>query len=82
MTKKEGFQTVETNFEELDEKIRIHRKKIFWRVIGVSLGVIVTIFLVQLWMAVRGYDSYEIRNSVDRNGSEAAKYEKFLGNII
>ncbi|MBQ2283359.1 MAG: hypothetical protein II250_04180 [Agathobacter sp.] len=82
MTKKEGFQTVETNFEELDEKIRIHRKKIFWRVIGVSLGVIVTIFLAQLWMAVRGYDSYEIRNSVDRNGSEAAKYEKFLGNII
>ena len=33
-------------------------------------------------MAVRSYDSYEIRNSVSRNGSEAAKYEKFLGNII
>lgn len=82
MAKKEGFQTVETNFEELDEKIRTHRKKIFWRVIGVSLGVIVAVFLIQLWMAVRGYDSYEIRSSVDRNGSEAAKYEVFLGNIV
>ena len=82
MAQKKGFQTIETNFEELDEKIRVHRKKIFRRTIGICLGGIITIFLIQLWMAVRSYDSYEIRNSVSRNGSEAAKYEKFLGNII
>ena len=82
MAKKDGFQTIETNFEELDEKIRIHRRKIFKRTVGIVLGVIIAIFLIQLWMAVRGYDSYEIRNSIDRNGSEAAKYEQFLGNII
>lgn len=82
MMKKEGFRTIETNFGELDEKIRIHRKKIFWRVMGIGLGVIVAIFLVQLWMAVRGYDSYEILGSAARSGSEAAKYENFLGNII
>lgn len=82
MAGKQGFQTIETNFEELDEKIRAHRKKIFWRVLGVSVGVIVAVLLIQLWMAVRGYDSYDIRNTVSRSGSEAAKYESFLGNII
>ena len=79
---REGFKTVETDFEELDEKIRKHRKTIFRRVIGIIAVLAVLAVGIGLWTALRTYDSYEIRSSVDRTDSEAVKFEEFLGNII
>lgn len=79
---REGFRTVKTDFEELDEKIQSHRKRIFWRVVKIVAVVITVVALLELWLALRSYSSYEIRSSVERTDSEAAKFEEFLGNIL
>ncbi len=79
---REGFKTVETDFEELDEKIHMHRKAIFWRTVWVT-GILAALIVgISLWAALRTYDSYEVRSSVERTDSEASKFEAFLGNII
>ena len=61
MTKKEGFKTVETDLEELEEKIHDHRKKIFKRIVITIIAVLAVFAAAQLWMALRSYDSYDIR---------------------
>jgi hypothetical protein len=79
---REGFKTVETDFDELDEKIQAHRREIFHRVLWIVGIFAVLAVAAGLWMALRTYDSYEIRNTTDRTDSEASKFEAFLGNII
>ena len=64
MIKKEGFKTVETDLEELEEKIHDHRKKIFKRIVITIIAVLAVFAAAQLWMALRSYDSYDIKNSV------------------
>lgn len=79
---RDGFKTVETDFEELDAKIQAHRKKIFWRVVRIIVIVVVVVAAFELWSALRSYSSYETRSSVERTDSEASKFEAFHGNII
>jgi hypothetical protein len=79
---REGFTTVETDFEELDEKIKAHRKRIFKAVVGIIAVLMVIVVAVELWMAVRSYDSFEVTNSFERTDSDAAQYLAFCGNIL
>ena len=61
MAEKAGFKTVETDLEELNEKIAQYRKKILLRIlIGVAVAVVIGIG-VFLFMKFRTYDSYVIR---------------------
>ena len=79
---REGFKTVEADLNELDEKIQAHRKHIFHAVVWLVVILIITVVGLELWMAVRSYDSYEVSNSIERSDSDAAKYLSFCGNII
>ena len=36
----------------------------------------------QLWMALRSYDSYDIKNSVDQGDKSAVQFGTFCGNVI
>ncbi len=80
--KNSGFSTVETNLEELDEKIHAHRRKIFRRVVEIIMVLIIAAALFGLWMALRSYDSYEVISTQQRDDSEAVKFEEFSGKII
>ena len=82
MTKKEGFKTVETDLEELEEKIHDHRKKIFKRILITIIAVLAVFAAAQLWMALRSYDSYDIKNSVDQGDKSAVQFGTFCGNVI
>ena len=82
MTKKEGFKTVETDLEELEEKIHDHRKKIFKRIVITIIAVLAVFAAAQLWMALRSYDSYDIKNSVDQGDKSAVQFGTFCGNVI
>lgn len=77
MTKKEGFKTVETDLEELEEKIHDHRKKIFKRIVITIIAVLAVFAAAQLWMALRSYDSYDIKNSVDQGDKVQYNLEHF-----
>ena len=46
--KHKGFQTIETDYEELNEKIRQHRKKIFRRVIEAIILVLLLMAIIHL----------------------------------
>lgn len=80
--RKQGFHTVETNVEEMERKIREHRKRIAIRTaIIVILTVIVAAGLSIYW-DLKEYKSYEVRSEVERNDSKATQYKSFAGNIL
>lgn len=85
MANKADFKTIETSreeLEELNEKIRMHRRKtVRYAICAVTVVVLVAVG-VQLWSALRSSSSYEVISSVERQDSAAAKYENFLGNIL
>ncbi len=81
-SEKTGIRTVKSDFEELDEKIQKHRKKIFFRVIKIIAVIAAAVVVLELWSALRSYDSYEVRSSAKRTDSEAVKFEEFLGNVL
>lgn len=75
--KKKGFKTLETDYEELDEQIRDHRKKLLKRALRIIAVIVVLVIGVELIYALRSFDSYEVRNSIDRSSSGATQYQKF-----
>lgn len=84
MADKTDFKTVESgmNLKDIDAKIRKHRGDIIKRILYVVAIFIVVIVIIHLWMEMRSYKSYDIRSSVERTGSEAAKFESFQGNVV
>ena len=85
MASKMDFKTVQTdneNLEEIEEKIRKHRRRIIRR-FAIAVIVIVTIGVCfQLWSALRTYSKYEVRSKTERQDSVAAKYTTFLGKLV
>ena len=82
MARKADFKTVETDLDELEEKIRKHRRKIATRII-IVISIIVAVFLIGwLWMALRTYDSYDVRNSVEQSDKSAVTFVDFCGAVV
>lgn len=82
MAQKADFKTVETDLDELEEKIRKHRIQIAKKIILI-ITLIVVVFLVGwLWMALRTYSSYEVKNSIERSDKSAANFMEFCGAIV
>lgn len=80
--KKNGLKTVETNYEELDEQIHAHRKKLLKRAIEIVIVVVVLFVGIGLFSALRSYDSYEIISSSERTSSDLAQYMKFNNYLL
>lgn len=80
--RKQGFHTVEANVEEMEQKIRRHRKRV---VIGIAVVVLISAVSVAaagLYFEYKEYRGYEVRSEIERNDSESTKYESFAGNIL
>ena len=75
--KKKGFKTLEKEYEELDEQLREHRQYILKRLLQV-LAVIVVLFAgIEIAYALRSFDDYEVRDSINRSNSGSTKYQMF-----
>lgn len=82
MATKAGFKTVETDLEEIENKIREHRRKIFRRVI-IAIGIIVVLVIAyKLWAALRTYSSFEVRNTIEEGDKSAVSFVNFSGYIV
>lgn len=81
-SEKKGFHTVESNTDELDEKIYEHRKSIFWKSVRTVCILVVVLVAFGLWTALRTFTSFDVRNSIERTDSEASSFESFLENIV
>ena len=80
--KKKGFKTVETNYEELDEQIRAHRRNIFKQVLQ-AIGIVALLIIgIELMNAIRSFDDYEVRDAIERTTSGAAQYQMFGGAVL
>lgn len=80
--KKRGFKTVETNHEELDEQIRLHRRKIVRRTIEGLAVVVILVVAVELLYALRSFDSYEIQSSIERSNSDVTQFAEYKNYIL
>ncbi len=76
-TKKRGFKTIERNYGELHEQLRGHRKKLIKRAIQVIVVVIVLVIGFKLFNALRSYDAYEVKNSLERSSTGVTQYVDF-----
>lgn len=80
--KKRKFRTVETNIEEMEEKIRRHRRKIAVRITIIVALAAVALAGAGIYFEFKEYTGYEVRSEIKRNDSEATRYEMFAGNIL
>lgn len=81
-TRKRGFHTVETNLEEMEQKIRAHRRKIAVRTAILAAAIAVIAAAAGIYFAWKEYESFEIRSEIERRDSAATRYESFAGNIL
>ena len=85
MANKTGFKTVETSYEdleEIEEEVRRHRRKIVRVVVIVAAILIAIVAAVQIWNALRTYDSFEVVSSRQQKDGEATRYDTFQGNML
>ena len=71
-----------SNVEEMEEKIRRHRKRIAIVAATVSISVVVLIAAAGIYFEWKEYQDYTVYSEVERNGSASAKYESFAGRIV
>lgn len=82
MADKKDFKEVQLNVEEIEEKIMEHRRRIFNRVVRILLILMACVAGAGLWMALKSYNSYEIKNTIELGDKSAARYKAFAGNIL
>ena len=75
--KKNGFKTVEKDYEELEKQLKEHRKNVLKRGIKIAIGVVIFVLAVELIHALRKFDSYEIQNIIERSNSSMTQYTSF-----
>ena len=80
---KRGFHTVqEADMEEYRRKLREHRQKILKRT---ATGIVILLLAVTGWglfMALRHYENYDLRTSIERSDTEATRFAEFCGGIL
>lgn len=80
--RKQNFRTVETNIEEMEVKIRKHRRKIAVRIAVLAIFLLVLLTVSGIYFELKEYTSYEVSSEIERRDSEATNYEVFAGNIL
>ncbi len=77
MAKEKNLKTIETNYEELKEQVREHRKENVKRLFRILLVIGLVVLVVKIVFALRSYNSYEVTDSVERSASNVAQYHSF-----
>ncbi len=80
--RRERFHTVENNVEEMEEKLRKHRKRVAIWTAAMVIILAMTAAGVAIYLQQKEYTGYEVRSEIERQDSEATKYEEFAGNIL
>lgn len=80
---KRGFYTVkDTDMEEYQRRLKEHRQKILKRTaLGIAI-LLVSVTGLGLFMALRHYEDYDLRSSVERSDTEATRFAEFCGGIL
>ncbi len=75
--RRQPFQTVKVDIEEMDRKIREHRIRMLKRA-GIVLGILILLwFLLYIYHQVRTYDSHEAKS----NRGQAGQCSEYLSGV-
>lgn len=79
MTKedKKKLKTIELNYEEMEEKIREHKKSNLKMLLRIIIIIGLVVLTVKIVFALRSYDAYEVVDSIERTSSSVTQYEIF-----
>ncbi len=81
-TEKQGFRAVEANVEEMEKKIRRHRKRIALSIASAVTVIAILIAAAGIYFELKEYQDYAVSSEVERGESASAKYESFAGRIL
>lgn len=79
---KHQLHTVEVDREDLNRKIRQHRRKVFALVAFVLLLLTMAAVLTYVYYENKIYEEYEVVSSTERADASAAEYEMFQGKLL
>ncbi|MBO5372824.1 MAG: hypothetical protein J6A75_08895 [Lachnospiraceae bacterium] len=80
--RKQQFHTVENNLEEMEKKLRKHRRKIAIRITVLVILASVSLAATAVYFQQKEYTDYEVRSEIKKADSEATQYEDFAGYIL
>ena len=80
--KRHPFHTVEVDQDDLDAKIKKHRRKVFVIVASIILLVLIALIAIYIYFEHKTYTSYEVINSIERSDTNASQFETFQGNLL
>lgn len=81
-TENKNLHMVKANLDEIREKVRIHRRKQWKKVLIIASICVAAILVFYFYMQGRTYNDYKVTDRIERTDTEATKYTEFNGNIL
>lgn len=79
---KRNFRTVEVDREDLDKKLRAHRRKVAVLVSFVLLLLAAAAIITYIYYENKVYDTYDVISSTERLDTSASKFTEFQGKLL
>ena len=82
MTQKHNLRTVEIDRENLDKKLRAHRRKVAVLVVFVLLLLTAAAIVTYIYYENKIYSSYDVISSTERSDTSASDFTEFQGKLL
>lgn len=79
---KHNFRTVEVDREDLDKKLRAHRRKVAALVIFVLLLLAAAAIVTYIYYENKIYSTYDVISSTERSDTGASDFTEFQGKLL
>ena len=79
---KHKFRTVEVDREDMDKKLRAHRRKVASLVIFVLLLLAIAAIVTYIYYENKIYSSYDVISSTTRSDTSASDFTEFQGKLL
>ena len=79
---KHKFRTVEVDREDMDKKLRAHRRKVAALVIFVLLLLAIAAIVTYIYYENKIYSSYDVISSTPRSDTSASDFTEFQGKLL
>lgn len=79
---KHKFRTVEVDREDLEKKLRAHRRKVTILVIFVLFFLAAAAVVTYIYYENKIYSAYDVITSIDRSDTSASEFTEFQGKLL
>ena len=79
---KHNLRTVQIDREDLDKKLRAHRRRVILLVLVILLLLAAAAVITYIYYEKKVYNSYDVISSVERSDTNASDFTEFQGNLL